>query len=75
MNIKEFTQNFCEQFDEEVVDLSETVNFRELEQWSSLTALNVLAMISEEYDVDLNPDEMRKTNTIQELFELVQSKL
>lgn len=75
MDIKEFTLNFCEQFDDEVVGLPKTANFRELEQWSSLTALNVLAMISEEYEVDLNPDEMRKTNTIQELFDLVQSKL
>lgn len=73
MDIKEFTSNFCDQFDEEL-NASPSCRFRELEQWSSLTALNVLAMIDEEYGVQLDPDEMRKTNTIQELFDLVQSK-
>ena len=76
MDIKEFTEKFCEQFDEEVKENTPPSTwFRELEQWSSLTALNVLAMIDEEYGVELDPDEMRKTNTIQELFDLVQSKL
>lgn len=75
MEIQDFIKNFCEQFDEEVEGLTPDSRFRELEQWSSLTALNVLAMISEEFEVDLNPDEMRNIETIQELFNLVKSKL
>lgn len=50
-------------------------SFRELEEWSSLAGLNVLMMIDEEYGVALPADEMRKTNTVQELYDLVQSKL
>lgn len=76
MEIKEFIENFAEQFDE--IDLSvlkPETKFRDLEEWSSLTALNVLMMIDSEYEVELPSDEMRKTNTIQELFDLVQSKL
>lgn len=75
MEIKDFTEKFCEQFDEELENTPPSCCFRGLEQWSSLTALNVLAMIDEEYGVALDPDEMRKTNTIQELFDLVKSKL
>lgn len=74
MNITEFIEKFTEQFDEEV-KIAPPTNYRELEEWSSLTALNVLMMIDEEYGVGLPADEMRKTNTIQELFDLVQSKL
>ena len=51
-----------------------SVCYRELDEWSSLAALSIIAMIDEEYDVQLNADEMRRTQTIQELFDLVQSK-
>lgn len=74
MNITEFIEKFVEQFDVEV-SISASTSFRELDEWSSLTALNVLMMIDEEYGVALPADEMRQTKTVQELFDLVQSKL
>ncbi len=73
MEIKDFIEKFIEQL-EDVVELSPNTKFRDLEEWSSLAALNVLMMIDEEYGVALPADEMRKTNTIQELYNLVQSK-
>ncbi len=74
MEIQEFIQNFSDQFDDtdSVVFTPET-NFRELDEWSSLLALSILAMVDEEYDVQLKADQMRKANTIQELFEIVKS--
>lgn len=76
MVLETFIENFANQFDETDSNLfSAETKFRELEEWSSLAALNVLMMIDEEYDVALPADEMRKTNTIRELFDLVQSKL
>lgn len=76
MEMKEFIANFADQFDEIDVDtLSAETNFRNLDEWSSLVALSVMAMVDDEYEVELKADEMRKTNTIQELFDLVNSKL
>ena len=76
MEIKEFIQNFADQFDETELEVfAPETNYRELEEWSSLIALSVLAMIDEEYDVQLKGEEMRATKTIQELFDLVASKL
>lgn len=74
MDINEFIENFANQFEDtdSSVFTSDT-KFRELEEWSSLTALSIIAMVDEEYDVQLKADEMRKTNTINELFELVNS--
>lgn len=76
MEIKDFIQNFADQFEvtEQDVFTPET-NYRDLEEWSSLIGLSVLAMIDEEYDVQLKGEEMRGTKTIQELFDLVSSKL
>ena len=76
MDMKVFIANFADQFDEIDVDiLTAETNYRNLEEWSSLVALSVMAMVDDEYDVELKADEMRKTNTIQELFDLVNSKL
>lgn len=76
MEIKSFIENFADQFEDASAEqFTPETNYRGEEGWSSLTALSVLAMIDEEYDVQLKGDEMKKTNTIQELFELVKSKL
>ena len=76
MEIKDFISNFAAQFDETDASVfTAETNYRELEEWSSLIALSILAMVDEEYDVQLKGEEMRATNTIQELFELVQTKL
>lgn len=74
MEIKEFIENFANQFDDTDVSVfSAETRFRELDGWSSLLALSVLAMVDEEYDVQLKADQMRKANTVQELFDIVKS--
>ncbi len=72
METKKFIENFANQFedtDASVFNLD--TKFRELDEWSSLIALSIIAMVDEEYDVQLKADEMRKTSTIKELFDLV----
>lgn len=55
-------------------NITPETKFRELEEWSSLAALTVLSMIDDEYDIALSGNEMRGTNTIGELFALIESK-
>ena len=76
MVLNDFIANFADQFENtEVSEFNAETKFRELDEWSSLLALSILAMVDEEYDVQLKGEEMRATNTIQELFDLVASKL
>lgn len=76
MEIKEFIENFAAQFDDTDAGVfTAETRFRELDEWSSLLALSVLGMVDEEYDVQLKGDEMRKAETIRELFDIVSSKL
>ncbi|MBQ6957080.1 MAG: acyl carrier protein [Bacteroidales bacterium] len=76
MEIKDFIQNFADQFEDiDINKISPETSFRDLDEWSSLIALSVLAMIDEEYDVQLKGEEMRNAKTVQQLFDLVQSKL
>lgn len=75
MEIKEFIEKFAEIFDDtDVSALTPETQFRELDDWSSLSALGVIALADEEFDVELSGNEIRKVNTIQELFELISSK-
>ena len=75
MEIKEFIENFIDQFeDAPSCELTAETNFRELDGWSSIVALSVMAMVDDEYDVQLTADEMRSANTIGDLFNTVVSK-
>lgn len=75
MEIKEFIQNFAEQFDETDASVftPETV-FHDLDEWGSLIGLSIIAMIDDEYDVTIKGDELRAAKTIADVFELVKSK-
>ena len=75
MEIKEFIQNFAEQFEDTDASVftSETV-FHDLNEWSSLIGLSIIAMIDDEYDVTIKGDELRAAKTVADVFELVKSK-
>ena len=76
MEIKEFIEKFAEQFDETDASVfTPETNFRELDEWSSIIALGVIALIDEEYNVTIKAAEMQKVNTVGDLFELVKSKI
>ncbi len=75
MEIKDFIYKFAEIFDDtDVATLAPDTKFRELNEWSSLSALGVIALADEEFGVELNGTEMRGANTIQSLFDLITSK-
>lgn len=72
MNIEEFVENFAAQFDETEPDLftSET-RFKDLDEWSSLTALSIIAMIDDEYNIIVKGNDITNSDTIQDLFDIV----
>jgi len=76
MEKSQFIKNFADQFDDTDFALfTLETRFRDLEEWSSLSAMAILNMIGKKYGVFLKPEEMKATNTIQEIFDLVQSKI
>jgi acyl carrier protein len=75
MDLSNFIKNFAELFENTAPsEFSAQTRFRELEEWGSLIALSVIAMVNEEYDVILTGDAMRRTQTLQELYDLVKSQ-
>ena len=76
MELKEFIENFANQFDETDASVfNAETKFHELEEWSSLTALSIIAMVDDEYEITLKGDDITKAKTINDLFETVKSKL
>jgi len=76
MEIKTFIESFAAQFDEtDASVIKEDTVFKELDEWSSLIALSVIAMVDEEYDVALKGDDIRNSQTVEDLFNLVKSKV
>ena len=75
MEIKDFIQNLVTVFDDvEVEDLTPETNYHDIEEWSSIVALSVIAMIDEEYNVILSGDDIKNASTVQDLFDIVSKK-
>ena len=75
MEINEFVTNFANQFDDtDPSEIKSQTIFRDLDEWSSLIALSVIAMVDEEYDVTLKGDDIRNAKTVEDIFNVVKSK-
>ena len=74
--LDEFVSLFAEQFDEtDASEIHANTEFRDLDEWSSLIGLSVVAMVDEEFDVVLKGDEIRNAQTVEDLYKTVVAKL
>jgi len=75
MDLNEFVEKFAEQFDETPVEeFKAETEFKAIEEWGSLTALTIIAMVDEEFDVTIKGEEIRAAETIEELFSIIKEK-
>ena len=76
MNLQEFISKFASQFEsnQDPSVFTADTDYHELDSWSSLTGLSVGAMIIQEYGVELDSQDVRKADTIEDLFNLVNER-
>ena len=75
MEINEFISNFAEQFDEtDVSEITAYTKFHELDEWSSLTSMSVIALAKTQYGKTITSKEIRECETVEDLFNLISSK-
>lgn len=73
--MEKFIKNFAEQFDEtDASEFTAKTEFKELDEWDSMMALAIIAMVDEEYDATINGDDILGANTVEDLFKTVTSK-
>lgn len=76
MDLKTFIENFAAQFDETDASVfTAETKFRDLDEWSSLIGLSLIAMVDEEYDITLKGDDVKNAITVEDLFNTVKSKM
>ena len=72
MSLNEFIKNFAFQFDETPMEeIKHDTIYEEIDEWSSLTALSVIAMIDQDYNVGLGSKEIIEANTVEDLYKIV----
>lgn len=75
MNLEDFVNNFAEQFDDtDPSEIQASTAFHDLEEWSSLTGMSVIAMAKTIYGKSLTGSELRSCVTVEDLFNLLNSK-
>ena len=75
MQKEEFIDNFANQFDDtDASEITFETVYKDLDEWSSLMSLSIIAMCDEEYSVKVTGDDIKNTSTVEDLFNLVKSK-
>lgn len=75
MDINKFIIDFIDQFEElDANTITPQTVFKDLDEWSSLSALSIIAMADEEYGVMLKGEEIRTAVTVEDLFNIIKSK-
>ena len=75
MELQDFIQKFAEQFDEtDASEIQADTIFQDLDEWSSMTAMVIIAFVKTEYEKTVTGREIRSCETVEDLFNLVASK-
>ena len=70
--MESFLEELVEVFEIDVVDPS--LQYKDIDEWDSLTALTLLTCVEDNYSVDLDEDDLDATDTVKELYVLIQNK-
>lgn len=75
MELEEFITKFANQFDEtDPSEITASTAYKDLDEWGSLIAFSVIAMVKVEYGKTLTGAEIRSCHTVESLFNLISSK-
>jgi len=75
MDLNEFVANFADQFDEtDPSEIQASTEFHELDEWSSLTGMGIIAMAKTQYGKTITGKELRGCETVEDVFNLIVSK-
>lgn len=74
MTLEEFVQNFAEQFDDTPMSkFNPSTDYKQLEEWGSLTALSIITMVDAEMEKRITGSNLKACTTIEELYNFIQT--
>lgn len=75
MTLDEFVKAFADEFDDTPAEeFKAETEFKALDEWSSLTALSIIAMVDDQMDKSITGADIRASKTIEDLYNLANSK-
>ena len=75
MELNEFVAHFAELFeDTDASVFTPSTRYHELDEWSSLIGLSIIAMVDEEYEVTIKGNDVKNSVTIEDLFNIVKER-
>lgn len=75
MELDLFIANFADQFDDtDASEINAGTEFKELDEWSSMIVLSVIAMAKTDYGKSITGAEIRSCTTVEDLYNLILSK-
>ena len=75
ISIEEFTSQLATEFED--VDpntITPDTNYREIKNWSSMYALIIIAFVDANFDVQLNAENLKNSQTIKDIYDIILSK-
>ncbi len=74
MATNEFISKFAEALEiEDASTLNLVTEFRTLDEWDSLAYLNIIAMLDEEYEIQIENAEFKKLKTIGDIVAYIEA--
>ncbi len=73
MELNDFTRVAASAFEDRPSITPET-RFREHGEWCSIVAMTLIAMVRKAYKVTLKPEELRASQTVEDLYHIVKNK-
>lgn len=75
MDKNEFIKVFAEQFDDtDASEIKSDTKFRDLEEWSSLIGMSVIAMARTQFGKAITGKEIRNCETVEDLYNMIALK-
>ena len=73
MNVQEFIEKFAEAIDTEATALTAETEFRNLDEWDSVAYISVIAMMDEEYDIQIEMPTFKTLKTLGAIAEYIEN--
>jgi len=73
MNVQEFIEKFAEAIDIDAADLKAETEFRNLDEWDSVAYISVIAMMDEEYDIQIEMSQFKQLKTLGAIADYIEN--
>ncbi len=73
MDVQEFIEKFADAIDIESNELTAETEFRSLNEWDSVAYISVIAMMDEEYDIQIEMSVFKTLKTLGAIAEYIDS--